>query len=75
MALDATQTLKIQAWIKAHPFKPCPMCTTNKWTVADPVGQAFIYGTNTGKALPSVPFICSGCGLTFLVNAANIGLP
>lgn len=75
MALDAAQTAKVQAWIKAHPFKPCPMCSTKQWTVADPVGHPFLFGTNTGKALPSLPFICGGCGLTFLVNLNNIGLP
>jgi hypothetical protein len=75
MALDADQTAKVQAWVQAHPFKPCPMCRKVKWTLADPVGLPFILGTNTGKALPSLPFICSGCGLTILINLSNVGLP
>jgi len=32
-------------------------------------------GTNMGKALPSLRFICNGCGLTLLINLANVGLP
>ena len=75
MALDPAQAAKVQAWMHQHPFKACPICKTAKWTVADPVGLPFILGSNTGKALPSLPFICSGCGLTLLINLNNIGLP
>jgi hypothetical protein len=75
MALDPPHVAKVHAWMREHPMKPCPMCQTNKWSVADPVGLPFILGSNVGKALPSLPFICSGCGLTFLVNLSNVGLP
>jgi|CZKU01.1.fsa_nt_gi hypothetical protein len=75
MALDPEQTAKVQAWLQQYSIKACPVCKSKKWTVADPVGLPFILGSNIGKALPSLPFICGRCGLTLLINLNNIGLP
>jgi hypothetical protein len=75
MALDAAQTAKVQEWLRAHPIKGCPVCKAGKFSVADPVGLPFLLGSNVGKALPSLPLICNSCGLTILINLANVGLP
>jgi hypothetical protein len=74
MAMDADQTAKVQEWMRAHPLKACPLCKASKFSVADPVGLPFLMGSNVGKALPAFPFICSGCGLTILINMSKMGM-
>jgi len=57
----------------------CPLCSTNKWTLADgfvalPLQPDFTAWTVGGPVLPCVALVCNSCGNTYLINIMNIGL-